>query len=204
MSPIRQVWRLIAPVLLLYSLTGCVALYPAGPAQIPYVAVPGPAKTEAQFRQDDTTCRAFAVQLPQEPAQPNTLPPAASSQAQAQALASQVQSPQSDPLPPEPPGAFYLRCMAVRGNPIEPLAASAPFLYAYYQPYPVLIGDGDYYPWLYGGYGPYFGGLYGFGFYHGFGGYGYRGYGGYGGWHGGGYGGWHGGGYGGYHRGGRR
>ena len=176
--------KLILSPLLLCGLAGCVVPYPIAPPQVPYVAVPGPTKTEAQFRQDDTTCRAFAVQLPQEPARSAEGPPAAAPSQQAAA-----QQASAGALPPEPPGAVYLHCMAVRGNPIEPLAQTAPLLYGFYRPYPLYVGYGGYYPWLSGGYyGPYVGGFYGFGFNHGYG------WGGYGGLRGGGYGGYRGGG----------
>ncbi len=133
------------------GLGACTVVAPV-PPQVPYVAIPGPAKTDVQFHQDDTTCRAASVLLP-------VAEPVAGAAAGVQA---------------EPPGVAYLRCMALRNNVIQPLATVAPPLYAYYPAYPVYQRYGDYYPWLYGGYG--YGGLGYAGFYGG----GWRGYGGYG------------------------
>ena len=103
------------------------------------------------------------------------------------------------PNPRAPPTSAAWPSAATRSS--RSLHTSPP-LYAYYQPYPLFVGYGDYYPFLYGGLYGGFGGFYGFGYYHGFGYGGYRGYGGYGGYRhfGGGYG----GGYGGFHGGGRR
>lgn len=186
------------PILLLAAtaLSGCVLAPPPAayaPQQVQYVAVPGPARTEAQFHQDDLGCRAAAVQLPPGPGvSPAPRPPG-------------TVQPASEAPEQEPPGVTYFRCMAAHGNQIQPLPQAPPPLYAAYAAYPVYVGGyGDYYPWLYGP--GYFGG----GFYGGYGfGYGYRGYGfrgGYGGYGGygfrGGYGGGFGGGYGGFHGGG--
>jgi hypothetical protein len=161
-------------VLLLGGLSGCVVAPPPPLQPVPLVAVPGAAKTEAEFRQDDTTCRTAAAPLPPAPSQPAT---------------SGVQ------VPPGPaPAEAYLRCMSAHNNVVQPVAQAEPALYGYYPAYPVYAGLYDPYPWLYGGY---YGG---FGFYGrccggyrggyggfrdaGFGGGGYGGGGFHGGWFG--------------------
>jgi hypothetical protein len=107
------------------------------------------------------------------------------------------------------PGQIYLRCMASRGNIIQPVQGSQqvayaqPATYAYDPPFPIYAAYDGYYPWLYGGY---LGGGFGFGGYRG--GYDRGGYGAFrdgsfrdGGFHGGGFdGGFHGGGFGGGRR----
>lgn len=198
-------------------LGGCVAPVPVYQAPLPqqeapFVAVPGPGKTEALFRQDDAYCR-----LPQSL---TPVPIRATGQAigqgapglQASAqggVQAQVQQPG---VPPDDmsrltPGVVYLQCMETRNNLIEPMQVAAPpAVYGYLQPYPVYAGPwyGYGYPWYYGSVG--FGFGYGFGGYgygrYGYGGYGYRGFGGYG--YRGGYGGYGRGGYGGYGGGGYR
>jgi hypothetical protein len=174
-------------LLLTGVLAGCVAPPPPLPPQAPLVAVPGPAKTQADFQQDDAACRAAVAGLP--PGAPNQ--PSAEQVRAAQAAAqANVAPPPAEALPP---GVAYLRCMTARQNLVQPLAPPVP-LYAYYPAYPVYAGIGFGYPFFYDdvfairfGYG--FGyGRYGYGYgYRGFGGYGHRGYGGYGGFRGGGY-----------------
>ncbi len=209
-------------VLAIGGLAGCVSAPP--PAQVPYVAVPGPTKTEAQFRQEDTACRVAALQLPPGPGVTGPTQPAPGqptgrllpaqpqgTQAQAtQAQAAQGPAGQSDTAAApfyEPPGVSYLRCMAARNNLIEPLQSELQPVYAYYPAYPIYVGSyygfGGYDPWLYGaGFYGFYGGRFG-GWRGGYGGYGYRGF--RGGYHGGGFhggGGIHGGGFrgGGFHR----
>ncbi len=161
-------------VLLTGVLAGCVAA-PLPPPSAPLVAVPGPAKTEAEFRQDDAACRAAAAGLP--PGAPD------------QPTAAQVNAVQANAAPPPaealPPGVAYLRCMTARRNLVQPLAPPVP-LYADYPAYPVYAGIGFGYPFFYDD-------VFALRFGYGFGrfgyGYGYRGYGGYGGFRAGGYGG---------------
>lgn len=151
--------------MLMAGLAGCVA---PQPQNVPLVALPGPAKMEAEFRQDDTTCRAASVTLPAEPAARTAQPTPGTAQPAPGAA-------QAAPEQGFSPGMLYLRCMAARGNTVEPLAPVRPVLYGYYAPYPVWVGYGGlYYPWLYGNYigvGFYGGGFYGGGW------GGYRGYG---------------------------
>ncbi len=168
-------------LLLTGVLAGCVAP-PPPQAQAPLVAVPGPAKTEAEFRQDDAACRAATAELPPDaPSQP-TAEQVRAAQAAAQG---NVAPPPAEALPP---GVAYLRCMTARQNLVQPLAPPVP-LYAYYPTYPVYAGIGFGYPFFYDdvfalrfGYGfGRFGYGYGYGYgYRGVGGYGYRGYAGYG------------------------
>ena len=209
-------------VLVLAGLAGCVADPQDVPSlPMPLVAVPGPTKTEAEFRQDDAACRAGAV----EPSlgagrTPTTLQSAANSKTNAANVNAPTPLQTSQPAETAP-DVTYLRCMGSRYNTIEPLSVSQTVTYGYYPTYPVYGGSSDYYPWLYdglygglglgfygggfygGGFGggfccgPGFGfgrGFYGHGFYGGRGFYG-RGFGGYGRGFGGA--GFHGGGYGG-------
>lgn len=171
-------------------LAGCTAASQSPPQPVPLVAIPGPAKTEAQFHADDTACRAAAVTLPASaPAQPA----AGQDQAQGDAAAALAM----------PPGVIYLRCMAARQNTIEPLAPAPPVLYSYYPAYPIYAGAGFGFPGFYNDFGAF--GFYGAGFGGFYGGYGYRGHRDYGfrdgGFRGGGFhgGGFHGGGFGGRH-----
>ncbi len=169
-------------VLSALGLAGCVAQPP--PAQVPLVAIPGPTKTEAAFRQDDVACRVALVPLPAADGDRPTLPAA----------------PLDGAAPAYPPGVQYLRCMASRGNTIEPYGPVP--VYAVYAPYPVYYGFGYGFPQYYGYVSFGLGGRY-------HGGYGGRYYGGYGrgdhgwresrGFYGGGGGGW-----GGHHGGWRR
>ncbi len=181
-------------------LAGCAAPSPP-PQPAPLVAVPGPAKTEAQFREDDNACRAEAAQAPANaPAQPTAAQAAA-----AQAALDQGQTPADPALVATtamPPGVVYLRCMTTRQNAVAPLVPTPPVLYSYYTPYPIYAGLGFGFPFFYesfigfgfnhGGYGRFHGGHgyggyrnYGFregGFHHGrFGGGGFGGHGGFGG-----------------------
>jgi hypothetical protein len=88
------------------------------------VAIPGPTKTEAAFRQDDIACRVALVPL----------------------ASAAGDSSQPAPPPDVPPAVAYLRCMENRGNIIQPvLAARGPVRPAY----PVGDYGGDYYPWVY-------------------------------------------------------
>ena len=124
-----------APFAIAVALSGCVAApIPVAPGNIPVVAIPGPTKTEAEFRQDDLTCRAAAVPLPPNPTSPTASQPAAAQQ------------------PEYPPGVAYLRCMASRQNTIEPYSIAQPVVYAYYPAYPIYAGIGYGYPYYYGGY----------------------------------------------------
>lgn len=165
---------MLGTVLVLSGLAGCVPPPPPqpplqqaqGPQQVPFVAVPGPTKTEAQFHQDDTTCRAMSVQFPPGPgANTPAYRPVAGS---ASASGSAQGTPPAGAEPEMPAGVAYLRCMAVRNNVIQPLASAPPPLYAYYPAYPVFVGFGYPYPFLYDGLG--FGFGFGFGFGGGFGG----------------------------------
>ncbi len=174
----------LGALLLTGVLAGCVAPPPPPPQQPPLVAVPGPAKTQAEFQGDDAACRAAVAVLPSDaPAQPTA----------EQVRAAQAAGQPAVPPPPAealPPGVAYLRCMTSRQNLVQPLAPPVP-LYAYYPAYPVYAGIGFGYPFFYDdvfalrfGYGFGFGRFgYGYG-YRGFGGYGYRGYAGYGGYRG--------------------
>ena len=190
-------------VLLLAGLAGCVApppvlvSAPLAPQQSPFVAVPGPGKTEAAFRTDDAACRNAPSPRPApgnftgNSTGNNTANPAAT----------------ADPTTGYTPGVGYLQCMEARNNLVVPMPASAPpAVYGYLPSYPVYVGPwyGYGYPWYFGSVGfGFFGGYrYGWG-YPGYGyrsyGYGYRGFGGYHGYGGyrggyGGPGGFHGGG----------
>lgn len=193
------------------ALGGCATPPPPPPPLL--VAYPGPTKTTADFQADDTACRGLAAQPPGPPQ------PALTGRSSAAAAESRV--PQSSPpnpndaqqagTPPQSPstpGSIYLQCMAARYNIVQPIEPDVPVAYAYYNPYPVYLGYGDYYPFLYGsyfgvGYFGRYGGYRGFhgyrggyGFHNGFGYRGGYGFGG-GGYHGGGF---HGGGFHGYGR----
>lgn len=193
-------------LLLPVALAACVVAPPLGPPEVPLVAVPGPTKTEAQFRQDDATCRAASVELPpgdaDGPAAAANPAPRASAGGAAAGAADGRAAAATQQAPPTaaPPGVTYLRCMEVRNNLIEPLVPDGPPLYGYYAAYPVWASFGDPYPWYYGNYvsfGFYGGRWYGRGWYGGRY-YGGRYYGGYGGrWGDGWRGGWAGGRYGG-------
>ena len=172
----------LGAVLLTGVLAGCVAPPPPSPPQPPLVAVPGPAKTEAEFRQDDTACRAAVAELPSGVSAQPTAEQVRAAQATAQSTGQANVAP--PPVEPLPPGVAFLRCMTARQNLVQPLAPPVP-LYAYYPAYPVYAGVGFGYPFFYDdvfavrfGYGFGFGRFgYGYG-YRGFGyrGYGYRGY----------------------------
>jgi len=173
--------------LLMGGLGGCAA---QGPAQ-PLVTLPGPAKTEAQFREDDAACRTEALQASAAvPTQPTAAQPAVAQPVAAQPPLGQGQpSANTAAAAAMPPGVVYLRCMTVRQNVVESLNPPPPPLYGYYAPYPIYAGVGFGYPFFYDNF-------FAFGFYHGgYGGYGRGGYGGYGR---GGYGGYGGHGYGGH------
>jgi len=171
-----------AAALLSGGLAGCTVAQPP-PQPAPLVAVPGPAKAEAEFRQDDTACRAAAVVLPPNPsaaAQPGAAPVSSTKPAD-QAVAQTQDAP--------PPGLVYLRCMEARHNIVEPLTPVQPAPYGYYASYPIY----DRSPYYYGGSPFFFGsfGFYGGGYRRHYGGYNHHGFHG-GGFHGGGFG--HGGG----------
>jgi hypothetical protein len=169
--------------LLLSGLSGCVVA-PLPQRPLPLVAVPGPAKTAAEFQQDDVACRAAAAPAPG----PGSAAPAQT-------------SPSATPSPAQPgqsqddaagAAGTYLHCMESHNNVVQPLLPARPLVYAAYAPYgyfPGLYGPYDgygVYPWLYdGSYGAYFGG----GFYGWRGGYGGGDRGGFRGGYGGGYGG---------------
>jgi len=159
--------------LLMGGLGGCAAQLPAQPS--PLVALPGPAKTEAQFRDDDTACRTEALQASANvPAQPTAAQPAVAQPAAAQPALDQSQpSANTAVAAAMPPGAVYLRCMTARQNVVEALNPTPPPLYGYYAPYPTYAGIGFGYPFFYDNF-------FAFGFYHG--GYGrfHGGHGGYG------------------------
>ncbi len=161
----RKIAALTA-ILLAGGLAGCV-MPPPPPPQAPLVAVPGPAKTEAAFRQDDTACRAAAADLPAgAPSQPT--------EAQRRAALSAATQADAVPPPPEalPPGVAYLRCMTARQNLVQPLALAVP-TYAYYPAYPIYAGVGFGYPFFYD---DAFAFRFGYGFGYGrYGGYGYGG-----------------------------
>ena len=184
--------KTFAALVLSGGLAACTAAAP--PLQpVPLVAVPGPTKTEAEFRQDDTACRAAAVVLPANPSTPSTRPAAPSTPTAAPSNGQATNPVAGQAQDSAPPGLVYLRCMEARQNVVQPLAPAQPVLYGYYAPYPIY----DSYPFYYGGY-PFFYGGFGVGFFSG--GYG-RHYGGFHhhGFHGGGF---HGGGFGhgGFHR----
>ena len=155
--------RILATALMVGGLAGCAPVSVYQPALL--VALPGPAKTQAAFHQDDADCRIQAAALPAPP-----------SQAQAtQAPLRPGEDPSADPA--RLAGVTYFRCMTARNNVVELRPQQIPVLYSYYEPMPIYgdYGDGDYFPWLYPG------GVHGFGGYHG--GYryagGYRGFDGY-------------------------
>lgn len=160
----RSIW-----VVLVVSgaLSGCVVVPREPPPPPLLVAYPGQGKTEAAFRADDVVCQAEAAA-----GRVNALVAVRSGAAPMVAAA--------EDLATLPPGQVFLRCMAVRGNVVQPVLASAPVTVVYrsYPAYPVYAGFGDYYPWVYGGYG-------GFGYTRGYYGYAFRG--GYGGYRGGGW-----------------
>ncbi len=170
---------------LLAGLTGCY-VPPPPPPQVPLVAIPGPSKTQAQFQQDDAACRTAAA-APASAPQANSFTNGSSAVNNVAGQASSA-NPSTSPLTGSagqlqptgdqmPPGAVYLRCMVSRANIVQPLATQPPPLYAFYPQYPIYVGFGDTYPWLYDGFG--YGGFYG-GFYGGYrgyrGGYGYGGF----------------------------
>lgn len=174
---------MLKSALVVGGLAGCAAQPPT-----PLVALPGPAKTEAQFREDDAACRTEALRAPASAVAQSAASQPAPGQDQASASTATVM----------PSGVVYLRCMTARQNVVAPLEPAPPALYGYYAPYPVYAGVGFGYPLFYdtafapgfyrGGYGRLYGGYPIFGFRHG-------------GFHNGGY---HGGGYhGGGHHGGR-
>jgi hypothetical protein len=139
---------------LLTGMAGCTIVPLPPPPQPMLVAYPGPGKDPGLFQQDDSFCKTASVSPP--------APPPGSGAAPYQGV-----DPAPGTMPLLTPGQVYLRCMAARGNTIQPLPQAAPPpLYAYYAPYPVYGVYGGSYPWLYGGY---------FGFGLGYGGY--RGYG---------------------------
>ena len=163
-------------VLLLGSLAGCVVPPPPPPPAIPLVAVPGAAKTAADFKQDDTACRAEANPPPSTASQPT---------------AAGTQPPAAQPTPNPAPAETYLRCMSAHNNVVQPAAATLPAVYGYYPAYPLYAGlyDPYFYPGFYGGYYGafgFYGGCCG-GFRGGYGGFREGGFGG-GGFHGGGFG----------------
>ncbi len=138
-------------MLLLSGLTGCVA---GPPPPVPLVAVPGPAKTQAEFRQDDAACRAAAVDLPSMTGRSSgraltTAPGSGSAPVQ----------PAVEQEPAPPPGVTYLRCMAGRNNIVQPFTPPRLAGYGYAPSYGPYDGYGAY-PWLYDG-------AVGFGFYGG-------------------------------------
>jgi hypothetical protein len=139
---------------LLTGMAGCTIVPPPPPPQPLLVAYPGAGKDPGLFQQDDAFCKTASASPPgPPPGAPVGTPPGA--------------EPAPGTVPQLTPGQVYLRCMAARGNVIQPLPQAAPPpLYAYYAPYPVYGVYGGSYPWLYGDY-------FAFGF--GFGGY--RGYG---------------------------
>jgi len=159
--------RIIAALLLSAGLAGCVAA-PRPPQPAPLVAVPGPTKTEAEFRRDDTVCRAAAVVLPPNPS---------AAQPSAAAAAAPVKLEPAKPAEPvqasPPPDLVYLRCMEARQNTIEALAPAIPVYYSYYPAYPVYGGSPFFFNsfvgfGFYGGhYGRHYGGFHGGGFHHG-------------------------------------
>ncbi len=108
----------IAAVLAVAVVTGCSL----PPTPSPLIAIPGPAKTPAEFSQDDIACRVALANIP--------------------AGAGEADKPA--PAPDLPPGAAYLRCMQNRDNLIQPAFVARP------RPdYPVGDYGGDYYPWVY-------------------------------------------------------
>jgi hypothetical protein len=155
--------RIFNAVMLLGGLTGCVA------ATHPVAVMPGPAKTEAAFRQDVAACHAAAV-APPPVANPVTVVsrPAGAAPGNGQAAA----QPAAAQFPTLPPDAAYLNCMTAHDNAVVPLAQVQPAYppFPVYPGYPVYAGFGGYYPWLYGddvaGYGFYGGccGWYGGGY----------------------------------------
>jgi hypothetical protein len=131
----------------LIALPGCTVVPLPPPPPAPLVALPGPGKTEAAFRQDDAACRADAASLPPPGAQPGPV---------GQATLPQMGAPAQEPAAP-PPGAVYLSCMAAHNDVVQPLPAAPPLVYGvyypgypFYPPYPLYAYAG--YPWLYDGY----------------------------------------------------
>ena len=135
--------RTLGLIVVVGVLSGCVQVPPVPPAML--VAYPGQGRTEAVFRTDDAACQGEAARW--------------GAAAGAPVAAGEAVEGLS-------PGQVYLRCMAMRGNVVQPMVASMPaaVVYRSYLAYPVYSGFGDYSPWLYGGYG-------GFGYYGRFGGY---------------------------------
>ncbi len=165
--------------LLMGGLCGCAAQSPAQPS--PLVALPGPAKTEVQFREDDAACRTEALQASSNvPSQSTAVQPAVAQTAAAQPTLGQGQ-PSADTAAAMPPGVVYLRCMTARQNVVESLNPTPPPSYGYYAPYPLYAGVGFGYPFFYDNF-------FTFGFYHGGYGHFHGGHGGYGGFRNGGYG----------------
>jgi len=128
--------------LLMGELGGCAAQSPAQPS--PLVALPGAAKTEAQFREDDAACRTEALQAPSNvPSQPTAVQPAAAQSAAAQPTLAQGQpSANTAAAAAMPPSVVYLRCMTSRQNVVGSLNPTPPPLYGYYAPYPLYAGVG--------------------------------------------------------------
>jgi len=154
--------RIVAALLFSGGLAGCVTA-PRPPQPAPLVAVPGLTKTEAEFRRDDTVCRAAAVVLPPNPTatQPSTAAAAAPVKLESVKPAEVAQD-------APPPGLVYLRCMEARQNIIEPLAPAIPVYYSYYPAYPVYGGSPFFFNSFvgFGFYGGHYGRHYG-GFHHG-------------------------------------
>jgi hypothetical protein len=149
----RHVILLTAGVLLA-GMTGCTIVPPPPPPQPLLVAYPGPGKDPGLFQQDDAFCKQASTTPPAPQAGAPGTPPGA--------------EPAPGTVPQLTPGQVFLRCMAARGNTIQPLPQAAPPpVYAYYAPYPVYGVYGGAYPWLYGDYfafGLGYGGYRGYGF----------------------------------------
>ena len=172
----------VVTAMLLGALGGCAE--PPPPPQSPplLVAYPGPTKTTAQFQADDAVCRSAASHpagaIASGPGSPMRAPTTSGGNETPSSATPDPAAPQlagTPPTPPSTPGTVYLQCMAAHYNIVQPVAPDVPVAYTYYDPYPVYLGFGDYYPFLYGGY-------FGFGYFGRYGGYrGFHGYrGGYG------------------------
>jgi hypothetical protein len=159
-------------VLVLGGLSGCVVA-PLPQAPLPLVAVPGPAKSAAEFQQDDVACRTAAAS-----SHPPAAPAAAPAQPGQPAPQGQAQADQSQTDAASAVG-IYLHCMESHNNVVQPLVPIPPLIYAGYAGYGYAPFYGPYdgygpYPWLYDGYPGFYGAYFGVG-------YGWRGGYGYGG-----------------------
>lgn len=128
-----QVGGTLAGMVLLGGLAGCVAQ----PDQPPLVALPGPAKTEAQFRQDDSACRGVLAGTPvgmpdgfqaaqPSPGQSSAVPSLIAQSSVGQSSASQSYAAQSSAAQPFAGQPAAPRTDAVRSGVVQTPAGALP------------------------------------------------------------------------------